>query len=712
MAISPSDVFPQRLYDLYDFRYGRLADFLAIKAAQQSSIIAYPTRAELDADLAHGDNTAGLVLLDDDPANNCYYIKSGVSGEGEWTPSKWPFRHVRYVSEYPDLNTCIAALNATGNKETLLLNAPSTLESSVAASEDVEIQGMNTGFVTQNTGCILTMNGTFRAGYYQVFDETAVVIFGPGSIPRLPAIWFGAKGDGVTTDNDVPINSAIAAANGAVPVTLAGTYLCSGVVRLDKHKTKLIGSTPGFIYGPTPSATSLKFTAGTVGVSGYNSSGVAMAYLTIKNITIDGNGVLDYGFDGGFFNELNNCTLENCNVAGMRIENGQFCIINRCGFNGNLDGLFTETGFGTLYVDSCVFRDNTRHGINLTGQGGVVQFGNNIIESNAAEGLKIEGSFVSLQFRSTYYENNDGGTGNHQNLNITPFGGHSTGIVFFNDYYSTVGTTAVATIAEGVVSYQNCTLVAPLTTVPVTITGNADVTFNDSFNGYADIGNVKTLPETVKIDPITGLNFEPGGYLDITALALAFGSADFTVSAIVSPADNAQTSRVILAGEANGLNISLVGDANAMSGIALTVQGASAFNVTTGIPLRNNKPYLITYSRRSGTGYLFLNGVLVDSFADTNNYSGDQAYVGSDTINPGMVKMYGMSFWDIGLTASQAFNLWNYGGNPLAAALGTDLSFNLKFDSRPATKVYESVGAAFINFQGDMAWLSPTSPAN
>lgn len=47
--------------------------------------VAYATRAELFADLAHDAGTTGLVYDDPDAALNGFYVKSGASGAGAWT---------------------------------------------------------------------------------------------------------------------------------------------------------------------------------------------------------------------------------------------------------------------------------------------------------------------------------------------------------------------------------------------------------------------------------------------------------------------------------------------------------------------------------------------------------------------------------------------------------------------------------------------------
>jgi hypothetical protein len=47
--------------------------------------VAYPTKAELDADLAHADGAIGLVHSDPTAANNDLYVKAGASGTGAWS---------------------------------------------------------------------------------------------------------------------------------------------------------------------------------------------------------------------------------------------------------------------------------------------------------------------------------------------------------------------------------------------------------------------------------------------------------------------------------------------------------------------------------------------------------------------------------------------------------------------------------------------------
>lgn len=65
------------------------ADILALQQGQASAIIAYATKADLDADLAHPEGTPGLVTNDTTTANNGFYRKTGASGSGSWVQSSY-----------------------------------------------------------------------------------------------------------------------------------------------------------------------------------------------------------------------------------------------------------------------------------------------------------------------------------------------------------------------------------------------------------------------------------------------------------------------------------------------------------------------------------------------------------------------------------------------------------------------------------------------
>jgi len=112
---------------------------------------------------------------------------------------------------------------------------------SFTISSNVAIR-MNNGAVLQiATGQILTINGPFEAGLYQVFDcvGTGAVTFGSGSVSEVYPEWWGAKGDGVT-DNTNFINSAVL--SGKILCFQVGNYLTQTIILISGTHLKGMGS--------------------------------------------------------------------------------------------------------------------------------------------------------------------------------------------------------------------------------------------------------------------------------------------------------------------------------------------------------------------------------------------------------------------------------------------------------------------------------------
>lgn len=81
------------------------------------------------------------------------------------------------------------------------------------------------GTIVTNSN-ILTINGTFEAGYYQCFDvDTDELVFGVGAVDKVLPQWFGAVGDD-STDCAAAINLALNSVktNGGTVFLANGTY--------------------------------------------------------------------------------------------------------------------------------------------------------------------------------------------------------------------------------------------------------------------------------------------------------------------------------------------------------------------------------------------------------------------------------------------------------------------------------------------------------
>jgi hypothetical protein len=529
--------------------------------------------------------------------------------------------------------------------------------------------------------------------------------------PVVDARAFGVKCDGVTNDTKALL-SAVQYAGGRGIVELpAGTSVLDGdVIRLTVPKIHIRGAVTGFIYGASASGTTLRFTQGKVGISSFatDRDTYNIPYITLENITIDGGDVLTTGFEGGFFSRLVNCSFINCRGQGVLIRNGQTSSMWKCGFNGNGDGLLIESG-GTQYVTECVFRENKRHGV-VIGGGGTTRFESCIFESNAGSGVNLSGTLNHIQFLESYFEQNDiskGPSGYQVRIDVT---GPSEDIVFENTVFGSTGLTKVAHIQNGRVQFRNCSQAGDPTASPVTRGAGAEVVVDRSFPQYPLSTGIKMVPE-VFADPSTALEFSGTGRLDIGPAGITFGSNDFTVGFTVEPREGNFPTRPVMTGDIGGFTLGMTGSAAGMGGVYLARTGQAAFHVTKAT-LRNNSPNHVAYARISGNGYLYLNGVLVDSFPDRNNYSAAQKFVGAgwDTVSGLNAKLFSFTIFRTGLNALQVFELWRNGGNAGAAGLG-GLSLNLRFDNRPPTQVLDSVTSTWFTTSGTVAWVNPQQGA-
>jgi len=92
-------------------------------------------------------------------------------------------------------------------------------------------------------GKTLTINGSFKAGLYQVFGGTGIISFGTGSVSRAYPQWWGGIADhfnGAGTDNSSAINAALA--SGAKTIFLTnGDWGISSSLEITKTYTVLEG---------------------------------------------------------------------------------------------------------------------------------------------------------------------------------------------------------------------------------------------------------------------------------------------------------------------------------------------------------------------------------------------------------------------------------------------------------------------------------------
>ncbi|HEX7118251.1 MAG TPA: right-handed parallel beta-helix repeat-containing protein, partial [Longimicrobiales bacterium] len=100
------------------------------------------------------------------------------------------------------LNAALAAVQAAGVQVVTVAGGAARIASNVTIPSGVTLRVLEGATIKPAAGATLTINGTFDAGLYSVFDlsEGGSVVLGRGATERALPQWWGARGDGVTDD--------------------------------------------------------------------------------------------------------------------------------------------------------------------------------------------------------------------------------------------------------------------------------------------------------------------------------------------------------------------------------------------------------------------------------------------------------------------------------------------------------------------------------
>lgn len=221
--------------------------------------------------------------------------------------------------------------------------------------------------------------------------------------------------------NKTAFLAAVAAAGeGGMVVIPQGTYSIQGDIQIIKKGVTIQGAASNYRYSVDAGfiGTKLTFTTGTTGfdLSQLDSDGATSSeYTVLRNLNIDGNSVLQNGVFIKGCKVLDNCTLQGCLTAGLRLGGlVNATVIKQCGIVGNsgvssrgvlMDGV----GNTVLKVVECNIRQNTI-GIEIN-QGSGWEFTDCVIESNTdkatyinvAAGLQVTNGV----FNRCWHENNN-----------------------------------------------------------------------------------------------------------------------------------------------------------------------------------------------------------------------------------------------------------------------------------------------------------------
>lgn len=126
-------------------------------------------------------------------------------------------------------STFASALTSIGStKTTLVINTAATVSTNTVIPSTLSIVVESPGIFNFTGGSSLTINGSFRAGIYQVFSGSGFPIFGSSSVTEVYPQWWGGVPD-TAADMSSYINVAI---NTGKKVYISpGTWYCNLLIR-------------------------------------------------------------------------------------------------------------------------------------------------------------------------------------------------------------------------------------------------------------------------------------------------------------------------------------------------------------------------------------------------------------------------------------------------------------------------------------------------
>jgi hypothetical protein len=305
-----------------------------------------------------------------------------------------------YGQELNDV-TLQAAINGIGTDSRTLVLSVGTwdLEADVIVPANICLRVPNGALIEIATGKTLTINGSFEAGLYQVFDcvGTGEVLL-PGTVTVITQ-WFGESGryksigTAVYVD-EVVINKAIIAAGDCGTIEFLGDYyigagLTMGVTQkwYGRHSPR-VGGPAGFAY--------LKFSI---------NSGAG--------ITTNGNSVLENlristlgGTSIGVLSDSNGINATNLNISGsniaMSLKQNWYSTIRNCHFS-----YLTISGLG-IKIDYCYDLIIDRviiHALQtmILSNSSNVHVSNSCFEGQGAVGIDV-GIGCQISITDTYFE--------------------------------------------------------------------------------------------------------------------------------------------------------------------------------------------------------------------------------------------------------------------------------------------------------------------
>ena len=297
---------------------------------------------------------------------------------------------VVHSSWFTSLQVAVAATGDENVNLTIFVDQAETVAANFATDAYQTLEVKKGCIITVNSGDVLTIGGSYKAGLYQTFihDNTDGVVFTLGSVLEVYPQWWGAVADGTTDDADA-IQAAIDASKGLIcklPPS-ANEYLIGSPIVIASGN-RLIGSSASSNH-----MTRLKLDSGVddnvIESDTWTGQAGFIHWFEISNLSIDGNkannaatsaGIAIYGM--AEVAEIHHVHIHDCNDYGISLAGvGAPNRINNVSLdaNGVAGVLNAQTGGAVTSFD------------NISGDDNIVFMRFTGISSNVIINPKIEG---------------------------------------------------------------------------------------------------------------------------------------------------------------------------------------------------------------------------------------------------------------------------------------------------------------------------------
>ena len=484
--------------------------------------IDYPTA--LDSFTDKQDNIDVVQAVDiNDVQDACMALEEKVGIDNSTVTTSHDYKistlegHLESIVFAVDYDSFADAVSDIGsNNVTLITSTSLTLTDNVTVPSNISIIALEG---TLFSGAYdLTINGSFSAGLYQVFDRDVNVTGNPRIKYAYPE-WFGAEGDGVTDDIAAiqclidSIDSFSTGEARTTPVFLSNNiYYISNSINFKRY-TRLISNGAKLLYGGTGVA---------VNCVGNDTSYV---YPVIKGVTIEkdsldniGTGILiDHSRFGGYFEDVVIQGFE----YGIIHQDSWLNIFVDVKVKSNTYGALFKQSSNGVSIRDCFFNSNSDYGLKAETSTNL-RVVNCEFEGNGGSAVIFDGSRSSI-IAGNYFEGNGSP---HIKVYESTGTDYSYMIQILNNYMQGLGTAANGIVIER--TQDTCILgnkIINFTSYAIDLSSTTASRMKALFNALTDNGgtinvNLNALGESLIFDDYNEIMYK--AFLTMAAKTPAF----------------------------------------------------------------------------------------------------------------------------------------------------------------------------------------------